>query len=69
MLYILCVIAVVIGTFMILKTKARSWIWSILTIPLNIIGLVILFSLKDKSTPNSISQLSSIAEPESHREV
>lgn len=43
------VVVLIWGAYLVLKSKNRSWAWLLLIIPLNIIGVVVLFSLKDKT--------------------
>jgi uncharacterized membrane protein len=48
-LSIISIIVIIYALVLILKSKNRHWVWILLLIPLNVIGAVIIYMLKDKS--------------------
>ena len=49
LLQIASIVVLVWGGYLVLKSKNRSWAWLLLIAPLSLIGLVILYYIKDKS--------------------
>ncbi len=48
-LAISCLVVLIYGLILVLNSRGRHWVWIFLLLPLNAIGIVVIYMLKDKS--------------------
>ena len=56
-LSLISLIISIYGLLLVLKSRGRHWAWIFLLIPLNVLGAIIIYMLKDKSIQENPAQI------------